>query len=161
TLQASGPGSVLDMRNVVTITNGQRYDSNLTIEAADQGKINLSHVTQIIDPAVGDSSFRAINVTADGSGSNVMLFALTNFQDNNAGSTTGGVNRSSTLTAQHGGAVTVEAATTLFTGVAIAVQTSGALNGNPQLAQNSVLSGNGTVFGLVENGGTIQPGING
>src|SRR5262249_23593674 len=45
TLQASGAGSVLDLRNVASITNGQNYDTHLAIQALAGGTVNLSGTT--------------------------------------------------------------------------------------------------------------------
>src|SRR5262249_12764102 len=104
TLQASGAGSVLDLHNILSITNGTAYDTNLTILAEAGGTVNLSGTTQITDPAAGDQRVRAINVEAISSGSVVNLSALTTFQDNFAGSN-GGDQRFSTLTVSNAGII--------------------------------------------------------
>ncbi|MGH9647685.1 MAG: beta strand repeat-containing protein, partial [Bryobacteraceae bacterium] len=118
TLQANGAGSVLDLRNVTTITNGAAHDTNLTIQALAGATVNLGGATQIVDPPTGDQTYRAINVTADGEGSTVNLAALTNFTDNYAG--TNGDQRFSTITASNGGTIQAAALTTLV-GVAASV----------------------------------------
>src|SRR4029077_9346472 len=85
TLAATGAGSAIDLHNLQSITNGQSYDTNLTIQAAAGGSIDLSGVTQIADPTSGNQSYRAINVAATGAGSIVNLSALISFTDNYAG----------------------------------------------------------------------------
>ncbi len=124
TLQASGPGSLLDLRNVTVVTNGSAHDTNLTIQALAGGSVNFAGATQIIDPTSGDQAYRAINVTADGKGSMVILGALTSFQDNYAGSNSD--QRFSTLTATKGGTIQVPQLTTLL-GVAASIDNTGSL----------------------------------
>ena len=45
TLQSSGAGSVLDLHNVTTITNGTNFDTNLTIQALSGA--TMSNVTAV------------------------------------------------------------------------------------------------------------------
>ena len=85
TLQASGAGSVLDLRNVTSVTNGSRTQHESDHPGARRRTVNLAGLTQITDPTTGDQVLPRINVTADGAGSIVNLSALTSFQDNYAG----------------------------------------------------------------------------
>ncbi len=156
TWQASGPGSVLDVRNVASVINSSVRDSNFTIETLAGATVDLAGLAQINDPPLGDQSYRAVNVTADGLGSTLNLSSLASFVDS-YGSSTGGPDRFSTLTAQNSGTLTLSATQTTLTGVLATVQTGGTLTGNLQLAQ-STLQGNGTIVGNIQNGGTVQPG---
>ena len=123
-LQAAGAGSVLDLHQVQTITNGQDYNTILVITAVAGGAVNLNGTTQIVDPALGDQRVSSINIDATGSGSAVNLTAFTTFVDNSAGSLTGDT-EDSTLTATNGAALNLPSLTTLQ-GVAIVYNGSGA-----------------------------------
>src|SRR5262249_14333523 len=69
TLQAGGLGSLLDLRNVTLISNGLNYDTHLKIKATGGAHVDLSGAAEITDPVSGDTRFRDVNVTADGTGS--------------------------------------------------------------------------------------------
>jgi autotransporter-associated beta strand protein len=114
TWQVSGAGSKLDLSHLTTITNGLNYDALLAIQAVKasdgtSGTIDLSRVMKIQDATGGDTRYRRINVTADGTGALVDLSALTSF----TGTTRFGEFYYSTLTASNGGTVQVPALTTL------------------------------------------------
>lgn len=81
TWRAEGVGSVLDLRNLSSVTNALDGNERLYIEAATGGKVDLRSVTTLIDPASGDLGNRSINVESEGAGSVVDLTALTSFQD--------------------------------------------------------------------------------
>src|SRR5581483_9833544 len=125
TLQASGAGSVLDLRNVTSITNGTAYDTNLSINALAGGVVNLAGTTHLADATTGDFRYRAINLSADGSSSSINLSALTSFLDYYAGNTNG-ENRSSSLAVTNGGTIQAPLLTTLQ-GVAFTLDGSGTL----------------------------------
>ena len=80
---------MLDLRNLLGVTNGQLYAQRINIEALNGGRIDLRNVTSILDPNSGDQRYRNIDVRADGVGSEIYLPALLSFVDNYAGSTTG------------------------------------------------------------------------
>ncbi len=80
-LRATGPGSVLDMPFVTTVTGGSHYNSRLAIEALDGALVNLPAVTAINDPSFGDSRWRRIDVLADGLTSQISLTSLIEFVD--------------------------------------------------------------------------------
>ena len=105
TLRAEGPGSVLDLRNLLGVTNGQLYAQRINIEAFNGGKIDLRNVTSILDPSSGDQRYRNIAVKSDGTGSTIDLSSLSSFVDNYAGST-GGENFYSELKPANGGTIT-------------------------------------------------------
>jgi RHS repeat-associated protein len=77
---ASGPGSRLELPALTSITNGTHFNSEIHITAENGGFIDLSHVTQLVDPNSGSVEERAINVTASGP-STIDLSALTHFTD--------------------------------------------------------------------------------
>ncbi len=125
TLSAAGTGSLLDLHNVATISNGSNYQTRLAISATGGGAIDLSGATSIVDPNAGDQRYRTIDVTADGAGSDIDLSALVAFTDNYAGSTTSD-NRYSTLTAKNSGTIEAGALATL-TGVNVTLDGTGTL----------------------------------
>jgi hypothetical protein len=167
TLQASGAGSVLDLHNVKSITNGTNYDTRLAINALSGGGINLSGLASISDGSTGDFNYRSVDVLADGTGSSIDLSGLISFQDGYAGSTTNG-NLFSTLTARNSGTIKAAALTTLV-GVAISIDATGGTLTAPNLASatQGQISVNGalatfsklaTIDGshlLVSGGGTL------
>ena len=132
---------------------------SLTIERHRRHTVNLSGVTQITDPTTGDERFRAINIFADGSGSSVNLSSRQRTLRTTTPAARPAVKIAPRpVTPDNSGLMTVSSANTLLIGVAATAQTSGTIAGNLQLAAQSALTGNGTVAGSVENGGTVQPG---
>ena len=119
TIQVTGAGSLLDLGNVTTITNGPRYNTHLAIQATAGGRLDLHNVTVIDDPASGDSRYRSIDLLADGSGSQIDLASLTTFNDVYAGSTTS-ENLFSSLTARNGSVISASRLTSL-TGVNVSL----------------------------------------
>ena len=96
--RVEGSGSVLDLSNLTSITNGASFGSDITIDALTGGAIDLGGVTQIIDPSAGDTRARSTRVTADGFASTINLQALATFEDVNA-------DERSTLTPRNGGSI--------------------------------------------------------
>ena len=66
------------------ITGGTYYYDRISIQAAGGGVIDLSKVAQIADPTDGDTTYRSIDVTADGTDSLVKLDSLTRYTDQNS-----------------------------------------------------------------------------
>ena len=110
---------MLDLPNLISITNGTNIGSRVSIQALAGGAIDLGGVIQIIDPAVGDTRSRAVRVTADGIGSTIDLQALTTFQDPNA-------DVRSTLTPRNGGSILAGSLTDLG-GVQLTIDGTGTL----------------------------------
>ncbi|MDA1052075.1 MAG: Ig-like domain-containing protein [Planctomycetota bacterium] len=102
--RATGTDSVLDLRNLATITNGQTRNDSILINALSGGHINLSGVAQIVEIDAGDRANRRVEIQADGSGSRVDLSTLTSFNDVFSGSTTG-ENRYSLIRPINGGTI--------------------------------------------------------
>ncbi len=71
--RAEGPGSVLDLSNLSTLTGSTAFDAAVIIETLDGGQVDLSSVTSIPDGT--------LHVLADGTGSVVDLSALVSFTD--------------------------------------------------------------------------------
>ncbi len=126
TLSASGAGSMLDLHNVTTVTNGQDYNAHVAISATGGGTIDLSGTTAIVDPDSGDQRYRSIDVTADGMGSTIDLSALASFSDHTGGSPTG-ANRYSSLTARNSGTIQAGLLTTLL-GVSVTIDATGTMS---------------------------------
>lgn len=83
TFRAEGAGSVLDLSNLTSIANGTHYGSTFVIEALTGGRIELGMVTEIVDPAPGDTRQRDVLITAEGFGSVIDLSNLLVFHDLN------------------------------------------------------------------------------
>ena len=79
--RADGAGSTLDLSNLRTISGGTHFNSDLRIDAAEGGQIDLGQVDQILDPNSGDLRRRAVEVRADGAGSTIDLTSLTFVED--------------------------------------------------------------------------------
>ena len=86
TLMADGPGSVLDLSGVTTMTGstldgGFRTLDSIEIRATGGGKVDLSSVTQIIDSSLGNGVGRRTAISAVGAGSRIELPLLTSLLD--------------------------------------------------------------------------------
>jgi hypothetical protein len=68
TLRAEGAGSLLDLGNVQTVTNGTHYNSRLVIEAISGGQIDLGDTVEITEPNSGDLRYRRGCRAADSGG---------------------------------------------------------------------------------------------
>ena len=149
TLHADGAGSRLDLSHLTNLTNGTNFAALLEIEAFGGGTVDLSGVTQIVDPNAGDLRQRAVDVTADGAGSVVRLDSLVNFLDP-YGTGAGAIDpRWSTLTARNGGSV-IDPKLTTVRGVNVSIVAAQATAGVP--SGSSAGAGAGTSFA-----GTIAP----
>ena len=81
TFRATGSGSVLDLSNLQTLTGGDGVNDQVVIIAESGGVVDLSSVTDLIDPSTGDLRSRAIRISSEGTGSLVDLSSLANFLD--------------------------------------------------------------------------------
>jgi len=82
-LRATGQGSRLELPAVLTVTNGNRYNTDLYIDALTGGFIDLSQVGIVGDDPASDSRVSRIRLLADGTGSALDVSALTTFSDRN------------------------------------------------------------------------------
>ncbi|HND50955.1 MAG TPA: hypothetical protein PLV92_01110, partial [Pirellulaceae bacterium] len=82
---ADGVGSEIDLSHVDSIRGGEYYNNRLFIQALNGGRIRLDATLEIADSTTGDTSFRSIELLADGRGSRIDLPLLTAFVDNQAG----------------------------------------------------------------------------
>ncbi len=157
TFQASGTGSLLDLGNLTSITNGTAYDSNIMIEALNGETVDLHNVSQMMDGSGGDARYRAISVTADGPSSLIKLPSLAFFSDAYSGSTSG-ENTYSSLTADNSGKIQVN--NPFLQGVLTTVADGGVLQGSAMIGTASLLQGGnlGVITGDIVNFGTVAPG---
>jgi len=123
--QSSGAGSVLDLANLFTLIGGTHHDSDVTILAQVGGVVNLSGLTQIIDPNSGDTRRRSIQLRATGTDSRIDLSSLTRMEDVNANGSTDG--QFSTLTARDGGTIDTDSLTYLI-GVDVLLDGTGTID---------------------------------
>jgi hypothetical protein len=159
TLQASGAGSVLDLPNVVNITDSPPLGGvTLNIAATSGGRVNLSGMT---NASVVGPGPRSLVVSAEGSGSRVDLTALTHFFVFNVPPT-------SRLTASNGGTVNLNPGMLTLTNVGVSLASEGTVHvGTLQLAAPlpavlSVSGGGNTLAGnLAVGGGTSVFGPDG
>ena len=103
---ADGAGSLLSLPSLLSIKNGTGDNHDMTITARIGGKINLGSVSQIVDPAEGDTDNRGVFVTADGPQSEVDLSSLVSFTD-------AGADQQSSITANNFGTVIIGNSTLL------------------------------------------------
>ncbi len=144
TFRAQGPGSLLDLSTLTSLTGGGGIFAELFIEALGGGQVNLSGVSTIPSGNV--------QVLADGAGSTVDLSALASFTDTNP-------NGTSSLEARNGGAITLSGGTTSVTQVNVLATATGTITaGTLELSTGSVLSGFGTLGANVTKGGEVRPG---
>jgi hypothetical protein len=86
--QATGTGSVLRFPKLTTVNNGTGHYQDVYLQALQGGQLDLSSVTDIVDPNSAEQRARSIRVKAEGVGSTVKLNSLQNFVDYHAGTTT-------------------------------------------------------------------------
>ena len=80
--QVSGAESVLSLPNLEKITNsGTGSNWDIYLRALDGGQLDLSSVTEMVDPNSGNQTARSIQVKADGQDSVVKLNALQSVSD--------------------------------------------------------------------------------
>ena len=144
-MRIQGGGSLLDLSQLTTLTNGTSFGSDITLEALTGGMIDLSGVTEIIDPATGDLRARAVRITADGIGSTIDLQTLSSFQDLNA-------DDRSTMTARHGGIINVNLNQISVVLVDVTAGPNGTIDGSLDLVSGARLFGQGSVGNDVVNG---------
>jgi len=157
TFRAEEAGSLLDLSNVTTITNGTNYGARLYVEALTGGEIDLGGVTEITDPSAGDTRHRSIDVTADGVGSVVDLGLLTTYTDVRATASGNTYGRWSTMSARDAGVVRVRPAGTAVQGVHVDAGHEGTIEGSLELLSASGLGGSGVVTMDVLNGALVYP----
>ncbi|MCA9137484.1 MAG: hypothetical protein KDB00_12015, partial [Planctomycetales bacterium] len=80
---ADGPGSRVALPNLVSVTGGAFYDTDLFITATGGGSVELGKLQQIIDDSSGDTRVRQVRILADGFGSQILLDALVSLSDAN------------------------------------------------------------------------------
>jgi hypothetical protein len=155
-LQVTGAGSVLSLPNLVTITNGTSYNTNLRIEALAGGRIEMPSAATIQDGSGGDYRYRAVWITADANNSLVDLSSLSQFRDDSA-TTDDGNGRRSRLTVSNSAVVRLNQ-TGMSQMQGVTVSLAGAISGSLELLSNGRLSGAGSISGDIRNGGTITIG---
>ena len=79
-LCADGIGAEIDLSSVVAVEGGQAYNSRISIEARNGGRIDLRKVVSISDPVDGDLRYRHVSLTAEGSRSEIRLDELRDLQ---------------------------------------------------------------------------------
>ncbi len=158
--RADGPGSTLDLRNVVSITGSTALRTTHSIEAFTGGKVDLRGVVNIADPIGGDTRGRATLVTADGLNSYVDLAALTALVDRSTVPISGYAGQSY-LSVSNNGTIRVSATgATISLGI-VYLASGGSYIGSFGIQNGSVISGAGTIVGNVTNRGNIFPGYAG
>ncbi|MDA1053499.1 MAG: Ig-like domain-containing protein [Planctomycetota bacterium] len=120
--RSEGAGSLLSLPNLTGITNGSGRNSDMTIAAAAGGRIDLSGVTQIVDPNSGDTRDRGVFVSANGPGSAIDLSLLASFTDADA-------DERSAITASNFGLVTLNATQTVLVNVTTSESNNGMIIG--------------------------------
>lgn len=80
-LQADGPGTLLDLSNLITLTSNNAASRQLFIQAFNGGEIDLSGVTAVDNPTTSASYLQFI---ADGTDSLIDLSSLLAIDPNNA-----------------------------------------------------------------------------
>ncbi|WP_372897006.1 CARDB domain-containing protein, partial [Stieleria sp.] len=116
TWHVDGVDSRLELPNLKGVLGGSHYDTDMTIRATGGGVLDLSSVTQLIDPRGGDTRVRSFQVTAEGESSQIDLSALTSIIDRNTDqrsridATAGGRLVAPLLTDLHGVTTTLDTA---------------------------------------------------
>ena len=135
---SDGLASWLSLPNLVSITGGGHYDTDLTIAATAGGWIDLSSVTEINDGG-GDTRERRVRIVSDGIDSEIQLDALTSFGDVNT-------DERSQLIARHWGTIHAPLLETLI-GVEFYLDGAGQMQtANLESVQNSHLNLNHGIY---------------
>ncbi len=116
---------MLDLRNVLSVTNGTGISDAIFVEALAGGLVDLRATVQMVDPNAGDTRYRQVVVTADGVNSRVDLSSLVSMTDAWGGSL-GGHNLWSQLIARNHGTIHVPILTDL-SAVALSLNGTGTL----------------------------------
>ena len=126
--QVSGAESVLSLPNLEKITNsGTGSNWDIYLRALDGGQLDLSSVTEMVDPNSGNQTARSIQVKADGQDSVVKLNALQSVSDYTAYETGDYNGEYSRLEPVNGGTIELGSLTTV-TGVYIPLDGTGVLD---------------------------------
>ncbi len=156
--RATGTNSLLDLRNLVSLTALNAAFSCIDIEAFSSGVVDLRSLTQIIDPTVGDTRNRSVRITADGPTSLVNLSSLVELQDRNNDTYDGNWPGYSSITIRAGGIVEVAGSAHLQNTV-IQVIGGGSVVGTVTVESQSILQGHdGSINGDVLNRASVRPG---
>ncbi|MCC7339273.1 MAG: hypothetical protein IT422_29625, partial [Pirellulaceae bacterium] len=83
--QTSGVGSVLSLPKLTSIQNGTERGQDLRIQALGGGRVELTSVLEIIDPATGDARGRSVEILARGANSQINLSSLEVLKDHSSG----------------------------------------------------------------------------
>ena len=127
TLRVTGDGSVLDLRNLTTITGSNQLYTTLYIEAFTGGKVDMRSLLTVTDPADGDLQGRATRFKADGVNSQIDLSALTSIIDRATNTSNGTWPGYSTLIASNNGSILAPVLTSV-SGTEINIDATGTLN---------------------------------
>ncbi len=123
--RSEGAGTRLELPALFTIVGGSDYNNDFFIQAALGGSIDLSAVTQILDPIDGDSRQRAFKMTATDPNSLIDLSNLTTLIDRNVDPNNGfNAGEYSTLDASTGGRITAPGLTQIR-GLSLNIDTAG------------------------------------
>ncbi|MEL6104395.1 MAG: CARDB domain-containing protein, partial [Planctomycetota bacterium] len=114
---ASGAGSRIELPDLASIVGGTGFANEHAIAATGGGIISLPAVEQILDPDQGDLRFRAFQITASESGSEIHLDSLTAIVDR------AGADAASVIDASVGGVIVAPALTHLR-GVDLTIDTA-------------------------------------
>ncbi|MCA9051930.1 MAG: hypothetical protein KDA89_24495, partial [Planctomycetaceae bacterium] len=160
TLRATGSGSLLSLPNLTSLSNGTGRTQDLHVEALQGGVIDLSSVTEIIDPQEGDQRGRATRLRAEGTGSLIQLDSLQNFVDFHANTREEDRDdddnaQYSELNAIQGGTIRLGSLTSLR-GVYVDIAVNSMVSGSIQLEPGSILLAAGTLNGSLHNSGQVQ-----
>ena len=162
---ATGEGSLIALSGLEVIHCGTYYDSDMTIQAVDGGRIEMPNVTTIDVPGTGDQRKCGVHITAstgNGVTSVVDLSGLESFVDyygwTNATEHDG---QMSQLKAFAGTEILLGEAETVLSNVETNV--TGTFGGSLRLAGNSTLVGSGEVTGSLSMTGSsiLYPGGSG
>jgi GEVED domain/CARDB/Dockerin type I domain/Bacterial pre-peptidase C-terminal domain len=126
-LRASGIGSVLDLRNITTVTGSNQLYTTLSIEALSGGKVDMRSLTTVTDVADGDPNGRATRFKADGSNSQIDISALTTIVDRTSFTNNGNWPGYSALIASNNGTILAPALNSV-SGTEINIDATGKLN---------------------------------
>lgn len=155
---AEGLGTLLDLHTLTSLSNGTDFADHVSIEASAGGQIDLSNVSNLVDPAAGNQDGRGIDVTADGAGSVVYLFSVVNFHDlgnqtlSHLTATNGGVLATGALRSLRGVSVTMSGGGTIDTSGVMTVQDSAFAFNGLSVAFPALKSAIGSSFSLTGPG---------
>ena len=80
-IRSEGSDSLIELPNVTAVTGSTEPYTNLKVESLAGGRVNMSRLNSVTDPAVGNTDRRAIRFSSDGSNSLIDLSQLTTIID--------------------------------------------------------------------------------